>query len=63
MQPNKYRPEDGDRPHFARPSFNETFSIKMFPDRRQAVQYLKKTTGYYMQAQDWAKLGKLWPAD
>lgn len=63
MKPYTYHPEDGDRPHFARPSFDESFSVKLFPNRAQAVAYLRKATGHFMQARDWAMIGKLWPAN
>lgn len=43
------------------PSFDSQHLNQTFNNRKEAVKYLNKTTGYYMQAEDWAMLGKLIP--
>lgn len=58
-----FNPLDGDRPHTATPNLNDRIGEATFPNRREAVKYLKKTTGYFMEAKDWAMLGKLRPTE
>lgn len=46
-------------PHEARPRLDTLDGTRTFPNRRQAVEYLKKVTGYFLEAEDWAMIGKL----